>query len=95
MFIDKIRPVSLLLLDLQMPKKNGIEVFKEVREFFKQINNMAEDDVQVLEPKIVFLTSYLTPGLRHHFKNLGCNYCYDKPLQLQELRDILADEETF
>jgi CheY-like chemotaxis protein len=42
---NTIRPVSLLLLDLQMPKKNGIEVFKEVKEFFKQLNNMAEEDV--------------------------------------------------
>jgi hypothetical protein len=47
-----------------MPKKNGIDVFKEVKEFFKQLNNLAEDDIEVIEPKIVFLTSYLTPGLR-------------------------------
>ena len=78
-----------------MPKKNGIEVFKEVKEFYKQVNMMADDNVRVLEPKIVFLTSYLTLGLRLHFKSIGCNYCYDKPLQLQDLREILTDEENF
>jgi|LauGreDrversion4_2_1035121.scaffolds.fasta_scaffold3619533_2 hypothetical protein len=55
---------------------------------------MAKNEARVLEPKIVFLTSYLTLGLRRHLKQLGCDNCYDKPLQLQELRDILTEEEN-
>ena len=93
--LKTFRPVSLLLLDIQMPKKSGIQVITEMKRFFKNVNNMADDGVQVLEPKIVILTSYLTPGLREHIKNLGCNNFYDKPVSLHHLKEILVDMETF
>ena len=47
-----------------MPKKNGMQVFTEVKEYFKMINLMSDDGVEVLEPKIVFLTSYMTPSFK-------------------------------
>jgi CheY-like chemotaxis protein len=76
-----------------MPKKNGMQVLTELKDFYKMVNIMSDDGVQILEPKIVFLTSYLTPSLRQHVIKLGCSHCYDKPLQLQELRNILVDSE--
>jgi CheY-like chemotaxis protein len=78
-----VKPISIILLDLQMPRKSGIQVMTETKEFFRNLNNLADDGVEILEPRIVLLTSYLTPGLRQHIKSLGCNYCYDKPLQLE------------
>ena len=33
-----LRPISLMLLDFQMPLKNGIEVVKEVRDFYDRMN---------------------------------------------------------
>ena len=86
--------MSLILLDLQMPRKSGIQVLTEISDFYKQLNIMQDDGVHIFEPRIVLLTSYLTPGLRQHLKKLGVNQCYDKPLQLEELRDILNDEEN-
>lgn len=78
-----MKPISIILLDLQMPRKNGIQVITETKQFFRNLNNLADDGVEILEPTIVLLTSYLTPGLRQHIKTLDCNYCYDKPLQLE------------
>ena len=73
-----------------MPKKNGLQVFQEVKYFYSQIRDFGEDDIEVLEPKIVFLTSYATPVFRKHIAQLGCQHCYEKPLQLEELREILT-----
>ena len=81
--VKVVKPISIILLDLQMPKKNGIQVITETKQFFRNLNNLADDGVEILEPTIVLLTSYLTPGLRQHIKTLDCNYCYDKPLQLE------------
>jgi hypothetical protein len=52
------------MLDLQMPKKNGFQVLKAVTQFYKDINNA--EPYQVIEPKIVFLTSYSTPVFKKH-----------------------------
>ena len=52
-----------------MPKKNGMQVFTEVKEYFKMINLMSDDGVEVLEPKIVFLSSYMTPSFKQHVEN--------------------------
>ena len=56
---------------------------------------MADDGIEVLEPKIVILTSFLTPVLKNHIKNLGCKHFYDKPIQLEQLKDILMEYETY
>ena len=92
--LKTVRPVSLLLLDVQMPRKSGIQVLIEIKDYFRNVNNMTDDGVEVLAPKIVLLTSYLTPTLRQHLKSLGCKYFYDKPLSLQQLRDILLEGEN-
>ena len=32
----RFRPVNLMLLDYQMPFKNGLEVMKEIKEFYRE-----------------------------------------------------------
>jgi hypothetical protein len=43
-----------------------MEVFTEVKKFYQTVNLMADDGFEILEPNIVFLTSYLTPSLKQH-----------------------------
>ena len=38
----KLRPIAIMLLDFQMPTKNGIEVVNEVRALFKATNENLE-----------------------------------------------------
>jgi len=33
-----IKPIDFILLDHQMPKKNGIQAFQELTEFYKHLN---------------------------------------------------------
>ena len=48
-----------MLLDLQMPNKNGIEVVKEIRELIKHRNRKSKG-VKILEPEFTFITAYAT-----------------------------------
>ena len=31
---DRVRPIAMMLLDLQMPYKSGIEILKEMKKFY-------------------------------------------------------------
>jgi len=41
--VKKLTPVSLILLDFQMPVKNGIDVVNELRRYYRVINETLED----------------------------------------------------
>ena len=68
---------DLILLDLIMPKKDGISVLEELKD---------KKDI----PKIIVLTSYNTPEIIRKTSELGVNYYMLKPFELPELeRKIL------
>ena len=68
---------DLVLLDLIMPKKDGVSVLEEI----KDIKNF---------PKIIVLTSYNTPDIIRKVSSMGVNYFMLKPFELPELeRKIL------
>ena len=48
-----------MLLDMQMPDKNGIEVVKEIREFIKHRNRKGKG-IKIIEPEYTFITAYAT-----------------------------------
>ena len=68
---------DLVLLDLIMPKKDGVSVLEEI----KDLNNF---------PKVIVLTSYNTPEIIRKVSSMGVNYFMLKPFELPELeRKIL------
>ena len=68
---------DLILLDLIMPKKDGVSVLEEIK------------DLKGL-PKIIVLTSYNTSEIIRKVSSLGVNYFMLKPFELPELeRKIL------
>lgn len=68
---------DLILLDLIMPKKDGVSVLEEIKDR-KEI------------PKIIVLTSYNTPEIIRKVSSMGVNYFMLKPFELPELeRKIL------
>lgn len=77
-----LQPVGLMILDFQMPLKNGIQVVQELREFFKNTIDEVERTIPgiiLLEPEIVFLTAHASPIFKSHLKDLGITHCYEKP----------------
>ena len=78
-----LQPVSLMILDFQMPFKNGIQVVQELREFYKNTIDEIEltiPGIILLQPEFVFLTGHASPLFKSHLKDLGINHCYEKPI---------------
>lgn len=46
-----------MLLDFQMPLKNGIQVVKEVKRYFR-LKQKENYEILMIEPMIVFLTAF-------------------------------------
>ena len=80
--VKEIHP-AILFLDLDMPKKNGYEVLREVR------RDPAYDDVRV-----ILLTAKGTTGEEELGLQLGANLCLLKPFDPRQVvslvRDIMA-----
>ena len=84
-----IMPVCLMLLDFQMPRKNGIQVVEQVRRYVQQYNDNANTIVQLREPVFVFLTAHTSRTFKNHLHGLKVGGVYEKPLQQEKLKDIL------
>lgn len=91
--VTNLRPIKLMLLDFQMPRLNGIQVVEHLRAFIKEKNRLHEkDNIKVRQPRIVFLTAFLTSAFKAHITKLGIKDAYEKPCQLGTLKEILGIE---
>jgi CheY-like chemotaxis protein len=89
---ESIHPVCLMLLDFQMPRKNGIQVVEAVRAFVQLMNS--KQSVIVHEPIFVFLTAFSTKQFYNHIKRLGIEHIYEKPVQMSQLEEIIQDVKS-
>lgn len=80
--VTDITPISMCLLDYQMPLKDGVEVVEEVKAFI-ELKNKALDTCKIVEPLFVFLTSYKTPQLDRKLARLNIKHCYEKPIMIE------------
>ena len=86
------KPINLLILDFQMPMKNGIQVVKEVKEFLR---TQAESglDLVIEEPTYVFLTAFATTKFVNHAHSLGVQHVFEKPMAIEELTRLLEQSQ--
>jgi CheY-like chemotaxis protein len=74
-----IKPVRVMLLDLQMPIKNGLKVVTELKQLFKKLRE-EHPDIYVIEPTYVFLTAFSTQAFRTYLQTINIKHCYEKPI---------------
>lgn len=67
---------DIILMDIKMPKLNGLEATKEIRKFNKSVYIIAQ-------------TAYAQENYKKEAKNAGCNSFISKPINNQDLREIL------
>lgn len=67
---------DLVLMDIQMPGLDGLEVTRQVRENGNRV-------------AIVALTAHATPGYREHCLSQGMDGYLDKPIRMEDLRQLL------
>jgi CheY-like chemotaxis protein len=77
----QIRPISLMLLDFQMPRLNGLQVVEGVRTLIRLTNEKEKvSNLRVEEPRFVFLTAFLTTAFRQHIIKMNIREAYEKPI---------------
>jgi CheY-like chemotaxis protein len=64
--------ISLILMDIKMPRMNGIEATRQIREFNKKVPIIAQ-------------TAYAMEGDSEKFLKAGCNAYISKPVAVQSL----------
>lgn len=78
-----VRPIALMLLDLQMPKKNGYQVVKEVQEMYKKAAKDLPQGCELVEPLFVFLTAFSSKSLKRLLAEVNVSHVYEKPISAQ------------
>jgi len=63
----EIESLDLILMDIRMPKLDGYEATKKIREFLPEIPIIAQ-------------TAYVMPEEKYKVTNVGCNDLITKPL---------------
>jgi DNA-binding response OmpR family regulator len=76
----KVKPVDVILLDVSMPRKDGFEVLKFVKQNYPSV-------------KVIMLTAYNDVGNAMRSKKLGADDFIGKPYDIVEL--IIAMDRLF
>ncbi|MCA9149368.1 MAG: response regulator [Planctomycetales bacterium] len=82
-YIDAVRP-DLILLDLNMPRKNGREVLKEIKN---------DPDLRRI-PVVVFTTSDDEKDVFDSYEQQANSYI-TKPVDLEKLREVLQKMKEY
>lgn len=70
---------DVILMDIQMPEKNGIEAFQEIR-------SLQHDKAHT---PIIAMTAYALQGDKEKFLGMGMDAYISKPIHMKELFEIL------
>lgn len=69
---------NIVILDINMPKKSGIEVLKEIKHFIKDIY-------------IIVISNYPESAYKNKCLELGANYYLDKTKDFEKLKSTLTE----
>ncbi|WP_281615132.1 response regulator [Flammeovirga sp. SubArs3] len=77
-FIQR-KEYDLILMDIQMPKMDGVEASKKIRKSFTQ------------DVPIIAFSANLTPEYEKEFLEVGMNGCIPKPFKVGQLKKVIHD----
>ena len=78
--INKTNP-DVVILDIRLPKGNGIEVLRELKN---------KDHV----PVVIVLTNYPYPQYRTKCNAIGADYFFDKSTEFDRIKEVLRQLTT-
>jgi hypothetical protein len=58
-------PVAILILDINMPKKNGIKALEEIIQYYDSLEapEGLKRDSWIIYPKVIMMSGYVPPKL--------------------------------
>jgi len=77
--------IDLLILDLELPDMNGLEVLEKIRDLTKDMESV----VQLKNLPVIIMTAYPTEKAKHQAERLGINAFLSKPVPKEEIRKIV------
>ena len=83
-----MNPIRLVLLDLQMPLKSGLDVVQEVRSMFEDYRKQYKGKV-FIDPKFAFLTAFSSAALRLYLTKIKVEHCLEKPVNKEQLAELV------
>ena len=88
---ESILPVSLLLLDINMPIVDGLECAKSIMELYKEKNLQDNGNGKtVLRPFLIFMTQTPFSIMKNFIQQDEQSDIYlEKPIQFQDLASLL------
>jgi len=89
--ICRERPADIVITDVIMPGRHGVEIIEELRAEFPQIGIIAVSGggnlaVAGYQPDAIKTAAYMAAA-----QSAGANYCLTKPFERSELLDRIAD----
>lgn len=81
------KDIDLLILDVELPDMNGLEVLRNIRKLTKDMQSV----VRLKELPIIMVTAYPREEIRREAEKLGVVNFLGKPLKRKDLRRIVED----
>lgn len=75
---------DLIVLDINLPRKNGLEILKEIR----------SNSINTLTPVCIFTSSSLDDDIEKAYKN-GCNAYIEKPFYYKNFINLVKNIFNF
>jgi two-component system alkaline phosphatase synthesis response regulator PhoP len=74
-----VNSYDFVLIDVQMPKLNGIEVLRKLKQ-----------EKEIL-PQFIFFTAYSLPELKDEALEMGCLAFLQKPIRIEKVITLIKD----
>lgn len=87
-----VQPVALVILDVNMPNKNGLDAFKEINKFYEQITfplGMKKIEEFVKKPRFIMMSGFKGTELDRLLKQLQADEFVSNPLDDYGYRRIV------
>jgi DNA-binding NarL/FixJ family response regulator len=82
LIITEIMNPDLVMLDLDLPEVNGVEVLKKIKKDFQHI-------------QVMILTNYSQPNHRTRCHEAGADYFFDKTTEFEKVPELLLSLTKF
>ena len=79
----KTKPIEAMLIDFQMPYKNGLEVFKTLETFY-------QNEPRLISATTVILTSFCTTTFQRFLREKGVEHVFEKPMNKAREKQLIS-----